>query len=1050
VAAEPSPPPGSLALPFAIRIGVLEAPGMRFKTGEADDDEILLTDVRASLESDGQTHRLHHLEFGYGGFHLQGKGQIGSHPPLPLAAHLELRGALAAHPVRLALEAEGPLTRLSLRGRVTGTEERGNFALTLFPFACQPLGEIEAHLEGFDPSRWHATLPHARLTLDATIPALQGNNPSSRAQKESCRPQDPQDLRDGVSVRIANHAPDRLDRNGLPLEYLAGNFLWQGERLAIEQIDARFSGKGKQRGRFSGKLELHKPGPDERRSLRLDGRIRAVDPATILGRLPEGGINGGIQLELHDIRNVTANAKLAFSLEKSRLARQNFEGAGHLQFAGTRLSDVKITLFAGENQMRLEGNLGRASDTLRADIAAARLETLMAFLPQDVEKPAGDLQAHLQLRGALRAPRISGTLESRRLALPGEIRAQNLSLSADLGADADAPFEATLKLGRLEVSGTRLDDNRLTLKGRRDAHDLLLETRLQLPGAGDVQLGLDARGALHTNLADWQGEIRALALRPPGAPPLLELLAPMQLAFGRDHLRIEAAKLSGAWQPAGIRQGPSAKAQEWQAEIPHLRYQDESLAGSLHARMEEIAWLSGFLGDDIQIGGRLEAALTLAGTPKAPSLSGRMTGESLHLRMPSTGMRLESGRIVLALTGERLILEQLTFTAPHAALPSGLDAAQQAALAPLLQRPGRLEGRGELELRKTGGQENGIGGGRLEFQLERLGVIQGADQWIALSGLGTMRLEGALAILEARLGVDGAYWRLADPGAPRLSDDVRIVRAQETPERRGAPFATRLRLGVDLGEAFHFSGAGVHSRLRGKLELTGENRDSLRAVGSIRTVGGRFDAYGQELAIEQGILTFGGLPQNPGLNIRAMRKNQTVEAGVAITGTAQKPMIRLVSNPEVPDAEKLSWLMFGRGPGENDGGIDNSLLFAAANAILGGQESGPGSVLAGLEKTLGVHVSVRSGAVGARQTPAATSQVASTSGFGSAPDSVQDQVLQVGARIAENLLLSYEQSLTGVDTVVKLTLILSRRLSLVGQAGTDNALDMFYSFTFGR
>ena len=36
-----------------------------------------------------------------------------------------------------------------------------------------------------------------------------------------------------------------------------------------------------------------------------------------------------------------------------------------------------------------------------------------------------------------------------------------------------------------------------------------------------------------------------------------------------------------------------------------------------------------------------------------------------------------------------------------------------------------------------------------------------------------------------------------------------------------------------------------------------------------------------------------------------MRRGLTVEAGVEVTGTVQKPRVRLVSTPELPEAEKL-------------------------------------------------------------------------------------------------------------------------------------------------
>ena len=62
--------------------------------------------------------------------------------------------------------------------------------------------------------------------------------------------------------------------------------------------------------------------------------------------------------------------------------------------------------------------------------------------------------------------------------------------------------------------------------------------------------------------------------------------------------------------------------------------------------------------------------------------------------------------------------------------------------------------------------------------------------------------------------------------------------------------------------------------------------------------------------------------------------------------------------------------------------------------------------------------------------------------------SVSGQVLSLGKRLGTDLFLSFEQSLGGAETLVKLSYQLSRRLSLVARGGTDNSLDLYYSFSF--
>ena len=218
-----------------------------------------------------------------------------------------------------------------------------------------------------------------------------------------------------------------------------------------------------------------------------------------------------------------------------------------------------------------------------------------------------------------------------------------------------------------------------------------------------------------------------------------------------------------------------------------------------------------------------------------------------------------------------------------------------------------------------------------------------------------------------------------------------------------------------------------------------------RASGSIRTVDGRFDAYGQKLGIQRGIINFQGAIDNPGLNILAVRENLPVEAGVEVTGTAQRPSIRLVSTPEVPDTEKLSWLVLGHAP-EQQGAADSGVLLAAARTILGGQDGG---VLRQLQRGLGIdEFGVSTGEIGGYGNQP-TSRVASSSGF-SGNQTVSGQIVSVGKRLSSNALLSYEQSLNTSDSIVKLTVNLGRRFSVVGRAGSESALDFFWHYRFGK
>ncbi|HNI74612.1 MAG TPA: translocation/assembly module TamB domain-containing protein, partial [Accumulibacter sp.] len=229
------------------------------------------------------------------------------------------------------------------------------------------------------------------------------------------------------------------------------------------------------------------------------------------------------------------------------------------------------------------------------------------------------------------------------------------------------------------------------------------------------------------------------------------------------------------------------------------------------------------------------------------------------------------------------------------------------------------------------------------------------------------------------------------------------------------------------------------------LKIRSEGPGLPRATGTIRTVGGRFDAYGQKLAIVRGLLNFNGLIDNPGLNVRAVRDNLPVEPGVEVTGTLRKPIVRLVSEPEMPDGEKLSWLILGHSP--EQGGNESAVLLAAAQSLLGGQDGGP---LKAIQRDLGIdEFAIVSGTVGGDGGRRQTSRIVGGSGFTSA-ETTSGQIVSIGKRLATNMQISYDQSLTGAGSVVKLTVRLSRNLSLIGRAGTENALDLLWNYRFGR
>ena len=438
-----------------------------------------------------------------------------------------------------------------------------------------------------------------------------------------------------------------------------------------------------------------------------------------------------------------------------------------------------------------------------------------------------------------------------------------------------------------------------------------------------------------------------------------------------------------------------------------------ALSGRISVDMEDISW-AGIAFDNsnnLRTGGRLALQADLVGTFDAPRLRGQIRGDDLALALLDQGVRLEHGTLSARFDQESLHMDTLDFMAPHQPLPGD----------PLVKNlklekgPGRLQASGVMDL--TGKR------GNLEIIASLLPLAQRPDRWIIASGNGRATLENNTLTLRGMLAADAGLLAQPTAGRPHLPDDVVVIRKGASDQRQSDLQGLRIDMeaGLDLGKRFYIRASGLEGRLEGQLSLRGEPGQPLRAIGTITARDTKFEAYGQNLVVERGIVNFQGPIDDPALNVLALRKGLAVEAGVEVTGSVRQPKVRLVSTPNVPDLEKLSWIALGRAPG---GKADASLLLAAAGSIMGGQSGG---VTEKISRALGVdELSIRQSGI----------------------DALTGQVGVVGKRLSNRAYISYEQGLMAVAGVTKLTYNLTPKITLVTRAGIDNAIDVLYTLRF--
>jgi len=458
--------------------------------------------------------------------------------------------------------------------------------------------------------------------------------------------------------------------------------------------------------------------------------------------------------------------------------------------------------------------------------------------------------------------------------------------------------------------------------------------------------------------------------------------------------------------------------------------EDAPLAGKIAAQMPDVGIWSLFAPPGWRASGTFSADATLSGNRLDPRWQGTLQARRLGITSLLDGVDLKNGSLDGKFTGNQLDITQLRFEGGQGSSARILGYSGNLTAAPV--SGGELVGQGSVRWDKQG---EGTGSGlRMQFNAEarKLQVLVRADRQLSVSGNLQALLEQGQWTLRGKLTTDRAAILLPEDSAPSLDSDV-IVRSAASRQAQQEAQARQVRaqaetvkppdiaVTLDLGRDFALQGFGITTRLVGQLQVLGPTQPGgpPRITGEVRTEQGRYRAWGQSLDVETGIVRFNGSYDNPSLDILAIRPNITVRAGVQVTGSARDPRVRLYSDPDLPDAEKLSWVVMGRDPSQ--GGAEAALLQQAALALLSGGGSGENFA----------------GRVGLDEI--------GFKGPGSNAAGEDSPALTLGKRLSTNLYVTFEQSLSGAMGTLYVFYDLSRRLTLRGQTGEKSAIDLIYT-----
>jgi len=584
------------------------------------------------------------------------------------------------------------------------------------------------------------------------------------------------------------------------------------------------------------------------------------------------------------------------------------------------------------------------------------------------------------------------------------MQARNLAGTLSLGPQAQLQ-EAALKPGRLELFGAGLRWAELAWHGGDQGRvDLQLEPLAVAPllarwqpdfgWGGDLVVGGYARISTQPRL-----NVDIALERSGGDLNVTDDGGTQQLKL--SEMRIGLIGSPGVWHLtqalAGSNVGALAAALTARNSDGSLWPSGNSqLQGVLEAQVANLSTWGAWVPAGWRMGGGFHASASFGGLLRAPEINGSASASKLALRNPLMGVDMQDGELALNLHGGRATLESFKVRAGD----------------------GELSGSGSMQLGATPKAE-------IQLEAKKFAVLRRVDRRLAINGQLQLLLDAQALDLQGKLDVEDGLFDFSRGNAPELGGDVQVRRPgagrELVVEGPKSKRAIKVKVGINLGKKLRVRGHGIDTLLAGDLALS-QAATGPAINGVIKTVDGSFDAYGQKLTVEKGLITFSGVIDNPRLDVLALRPmpNEEVKVGVAITGTAQAPRVKLYSDPEMMDSAKLSWLLLGRAPDQLEGG-DSALLQSAAMALLAGDGEG---VTSKLKKTVGL-------------------DELSFDGKGA---DVKGTVVRVGKNLSDRWYVGYERGLNATTGVWQVIYRIAQRFTLRAQSGDENALDLIWQW----
>lgn len=440
------------------------------------------------------------------------------------------------------------------------------------------------------------------------------------------------------------------------------------------------------------------------------------------------------------------------------------------------------------------------------------------------------------------------------------------------------------------------------------------------------------------------------------------------------------------------------------------------LSGHIRGDMHDFQLVPALLPQVSQASGRLDLDIALAGTPSEPQFSGTAGFSDGDVTVQRLGLHMTGLQLTLNGDGTHLDLD------------------------------GRAHsGDGDVTLKAAAQQTAGVWHATGELDGSDFRVLDVPEARVDASPAVQLKLDGQELAISGTVVVPHARITPRDlSGTAKVSQDQVLVGAGGGPPQERWHLHSQLHF--ILGDDVYFKGFGLSGNVSGSLVVSDEPGRVTTGNGELTVQNGFYSPFTQyvglsiqNLSIETGRLTYNGGPiTDPILDIRAVRvpahpeivQFGTVEqkAGVQVRGTLQAPLVTLWADPPLPQAQLVSFLLFGSvgALGEGNASANGSTPGVITASTLTGTSQG----------TQDMTVQVGGGSMALDLSYQQNAQIIN----GTAASGIF-----VGKQLSPRLYVRYGQGSGTPFYIVQLIYKLSTKWILQAQSGSSSSADLIYT-----